>query len=174
MKYIVLILITVVCTVKGTNVVFSDCGTTTGKHRSSGHISSVNIQCANTDSSTKSICMLKHNASATISVNFTSDVNTTQVKTFVHGILGGFLDVLLHLVSHDGEDGVRFLGVKEDACIDKAVDHCNIEAGETVQYTNTMFISPLYPLRRLDVKWEIRDDQDRDLACIKMPAEIVA
>lgn len=54
--------------------------------------------------------------------------------------------MLLHLVSNDGEDGVRFLGVKEDACIDKAVDHCNIEAGETVEYTNTMFISPLYPL----------------------------
>lgn len=54
--------------------------------------------------------------------------------------------MLLHLVSHDGEEGVKFLGVKEDACIDKAVDHCNIKAGETVQYTNTMFISPLYPL----------------------------
>lgn len=76
---------------------------------------------------------------------FTLDVNTTQVKSVVHGILPGIPDLFLHLLSHDNEQGIRFLGVKEDACHHENVDHCNIKAGEIIQYTNTLPVDENYP-----------------------------
>lgn len=63
----------------------------------------------------------------------------------VHGILNGVADVFLHLLSKDGEEGVRFNGVTEDACISN-VNHCNITKGEIIHYTNTLPVDRKYPL----------------------------
>ena len=60
-----------------------------------------------------------------------SEVDTTHVKTSVHGILG-FIPI-------------PFSGIPVDACANHNVDHCPITAGETLVYTNAIYVSPSYP-----------------------------
>ncbi|VDI83362.1 Niemann-Pick C2 protein [Mytilus galloprovincialis] len=152
------------------SAVFRECGSS-GSHIKSGRINSVTIQCSGFNS--RRFCLLKRNTTARVFVNFTSNVDTTKVKTIVHGILPGSPQFFfLHLLSNDGEEGVRYNAVTEDACVEN-VDHCNIKAGEAVQYINAAAINRFFPLIRLTIKLEIRDDQDRNLVCIRFPAEIV-
>lgn len=155
----------VVNTTPFSSVVFKDCGSS-GSHIKSGQINSVKFQCSGFN--VRRFCFLKRNTTARIFVNFTSNVDATKVRTIVHGILSGYSP----LISSDGEEGIRYTGITEDACVNN-VDHCNIKAGEAIQYRNAAFIHPLFPLIRLTIKLEIRDDQDRNIACIKFPAEIV-
>lgn len=54
-----------------------------------------------------------------------SDVDTTKVKTIVHGILPSPPQFFLHLLANNGEEGFRYNSVTEDACVEN-VDHCNI------------------------------------------------
>ncbi|CAC5376117.1 NPC2 [Mytilus coruscus] len=148
----------------------------TSGHIESGKLNSADIQCHSVmlDQGTgKQSCQLLRNSSASISVTFICNVNTTQVKSVVHGMIPGIPNIFLHLLSHDNEKGIRFLGVKEDACLNNNVDHCNIKAGDTVQYTNTLPVDEDYPKLRLTVRWEIRDDKNRDLVCILLPTEII-
>ncbi|CAG2234528.1 unnamed protein product [Mytilus edulis] len=82
--------------------------------------------------------------STTPVVNTTPYVDTTKVKTIVHGILPGSPQFFfLHLLSNDGEEGVRYNAVTEDACVEN-VDHCNIKAGEAVQYINAAAINRFF------------------------------
>lgn len=76
---------------------------------------------------------------------FFVDVNTSKVTTVVHGVLGGVAEFFLKLLSNDGEEGVRFNGVTEDACI-SSVNHCDITKGEIIQYTNELPVDIHYPL----------------------------
>ncbi|XP_071136815.1 NPC intracellular cholesterol transporter 2-like, partial [Mytilus edulis] len=139
-------------------------------HSKTGVLKSLDIVCAGL--STHNDCKLKRGTDVSITTNFTSNVNTNKVTTVVHGIVNGVAEVFLHLLSKDGEEGVRFNGVTEDACISN-VHHCNITKGEIIHYTNTLPVDRKYPLLRLTVKWEIRDDQNNNLVCIKIPVEIV-
>ncbi|CAC5376111.1 unnamed protein product [Mytilus coruscus] len=112
-------------------------------HSKTGVLKSIDIGCAGVD--VHNNCKLKRGTNVSISTNFTSNVNTNKVTTVVHGILNGVAEVFLHLLSKDGEEGVRFNGVTEDACISN-VDHCNITKGEIIQYTNTLPVDRKYPL----------------------------
>ncbi|CAC5376114.1 NPC2 [Mytilus coruscus] len=139
-------------------------------HSKTEVLKSIDIGCAGVDAHNN--CRLKRRTNVSISTNFTSNFNTNKVPTVVHGILNGVAEVFLHLLSKDGEEDVRFNGVTEDACISN-VNHCNITKGEIIQYTNTLPVDRKYPLLRLTVKWEVRDDQNNNLVCIKIPVAIV-
>ncbi|CAG2210171.1 unnamed protein product [Mytilus edulis] len=95
-------------------------------HSKTGVLKSIDIGCAGVDAHNN--CRLQRGTHVSISTNFTSNVNTNKVTTVVHGILNGVAEVFLHLLSTDGEEGVRFNGVTEDACISN-VNHCNITKG---------------------------------------------
>jgi hypothetical protein len=41
---------------------------------------------------------------------------------------------------------IPFNGVPRDACANHNVDHCPIIAGETLLYTNAIYVNPIYPL----------------------------
>ncbi|XP_063402335.1 NPC intracellular cholesterol transporter 2-like [Mytilus trossulus] len=170
MKYLSVILLASCCyTARCILPPYHECGPSTS-HSKTGVLKSLDIGCAGL--SAHNACKLKRGTDVSITTNFTSNVNTNKVTTVVHGILNGVAEVFLHLLSKDGEEGVRFNGVTEDACISN-VNHCNITKGEIIHYTNTLPVDVHYPLLRLTVKWEIRDDQNNNLVCIKIPVEIV-
>lgn len=78
-----------------------------------------------------------------------SDVDATKVKTIVHAFMDGNsypTMFFFHLVVDDGAEGLRLIGFEEDACLHNNVDHCNIKAGEDVQYVYAAFINSRYPL----------------------------
>ena len=41
---------------------------------------------------------------------------------------------------------IPFDGIAKDACANHNVDHCPIIAGETLTYTNAIYVNPIYPL----------------------------
>lgn len=61
-----------------------------------------------------------------------AEVDTTRVTTSVHGILG-FIPI-------------PFVGIPKDACANNNVDHCPIVNGETIVYSNQIYVNPVYPL----------------------------
>ncbi|CAC5376113.1 NPC2 [Mytilus coruscus] len=169
MKYLFIILPFVICHVRCIIPPYRLCQPS-ASHSKTGVLESINVDCAGL--SVTHDCNLKRGTNVSMSATFTSNVNTSKVTTVVHGILGGVAEFFLHLLSKDGEEGVRFNGVTEDACISN-VNHCDITKGEIIQYTNELPVDIHYPLLRLTVKWEIRDDQNNDLVCIRIPVEIV-
>ncbi|VDI08244.1 Niemann-Pick C2 protein [Mytilus galloprovincialis] len=103
-------------------------------------------------------CKLKRGTNVTVAITFTSKVDTTRVTTSVHGILG-FIPI-------------PFVGIPKDACANNNVDHCPIVNGETIVYSNQIYVNPVYPLLRVTVEFEVKDDH-HDMVCFKFPTEIV-
>lgn len=80
---------------------------------------------------------------------FSSDVDATKVRTILHAQMNRDSYPIMffnHLVVDDGAEGLRFLGIEENACLHNNVDHCNIKSGEDIQYSYAAFINPRYPL----------------------------
>ncbi|CAG2238025.1 NPC2 [Mytilus edulis] len=89
-------------------------------------------------------CKLKRGTNVTVAITFTSKVDTTSVTTSVHGILG-FIPI-------------PFVGIPKDACANNNVDHCPIVNGETIVYSNQIYVNPVYPLLRVTVEFEVKDE----------------
>ncbi|CAH0726770.1 unnamed protein product, partial [Brenthis ino] len=102
-------------------------------------------------------CVLRRNTNATISVEFTPSVNVKALETVVHG-------VIMNLP-------VPFPLPQPDACKDSGLV-CPLKAGDKQSYKTTMPILKSYPKVRVDVKWELQNEDGEDLACILIPARI--
>ncbi|XP_046383191.1 ecdysteroid-regulated 16 kDa protein-like [Ischnura elegans] len=126
---------------------FYDCGSKVGNY------SSVTI----TNCGTAPICILKRNSNVTIQFDFTPFENTNTVSAVVHGIKMGI--------------PVPFHFPDEAAC--NRTLKCPLFKGKTYSYQATFPIKKKYPAIRLDVKWELKNDDQRDIACILIPAKIM-
>ncbi|XP_045499950.1 ecdysteroid-regulated 16 kDa protein-like [Colias croceus] len=101
-------------------------------------------------------CVLKRNTNATISIDFTPNMDVKAIDTVVHG-------VIMNLP-------VPFPMPNPDACKDEGLT-CPIKSGEKQAYRATLPVLKSYPKVKVDVKWELKSDEG-DLVCIMIPAKI--
>lgn len=102
-------------------------------------------------------CVLKRNTNATFSIDFTPNKEVKGVQTVVHG-------VIMNLP-------VPFPLPQPDACKDNGLT-CPLPAGTQANYQTTMPILKSYPRVKVEVKWELKDENDEDLVCVMIPAKI--
>ncbi|XP_075976958.1 ecdysteroid-regulated 16 kDa protein-like [Anticarsia gemmatalis] len=102
-------------------------------------------------------CVLKRNTNATISIDFTPSQDVKGLQTIVHG-------VIMNLP-------VPFPMPQPDACKDNNLS-CPLPAGKEASYRTTMPVLKSYPKVKVDVKWELKNDEEEDLVCVMIPARI--
>eukprot|EP00105_Crassostrea_gigas_P001792 XP_011414099.1 PREDICTED: epididymal secretory protein E1-like isoform X2 [Crassostrea gigas] len=98
-------------------------------------------------------CALPHGKNITLRATFTPSVDSNTFKSSVHGIILGL--PVPYGVPHGSLSGP-------------------IVSGQEVTYTNTLYVSPVYPKIRLNVEWEVLDDHHRDLFCFIIPVHITS
>ncbi|XP_074026159.1 NPC intracellular cholesterol transporter 2 homolog a [Leptinotarsa decemlineata] len=129
------------------NAAFSDCGSEVG--------SIVSVDIIGCDD--KPRCPLKKGTNATMNITFKSNVDTTNLKAVVYGVIG--VKIPFELPNDDG-------------CKDSGIV-CPIKAGETYRYTTTMPILTSYPRVTVDILWELQNDEGKDIICARIPSKIV-
>ncbi|CAJ1073613.1 NPC intracellular cholesterol transporter 2-like [Xyrichtys novacula] len=103
-------------------------------------------------------CQLKKGQSYSVNVTFTSDVQSQTSTAQVHGVIAGV--------------PIPFPIPNEDGC--KSGIQCPIQPKLTYHYVNGLPVKTEYPAIKLVVKWELRDDNKKDLFCILFPVQIVS
>ncbi|XP_005724123.1 epididymal secretory protein E1 [Pundamilia nyererei] len=142
-SFIVLCLIGFSC---AETVKFLDCGSVSGK------VATVEITPCPSQP-----CKLKRGDSYTVNVTFTSTVPSQESTAVVHGVIAGV--------------PIPFAIPNVDGC--KSGIQCPIQNGQTYHYVATLPVKDEYPALKLVVEWELRDDNTKDLFCIKFPVELV-
>lgn len=127
-------------------VKYVDCGSVSGK------VETVEINPCPTQP-----CQLHRGDSYSVNVTFGSDVASQTSTAVVHGVIAG-VPVPYNIPVVDGcKSGIQ----------------CPIETGKAYHYVATLPVKDSYPTIKLVVEWELRDDNSKDLFCIKFPVEIV-
>ncbi|XP_043119346.1 NPC intracellular cholesterol transporter 2 [Puntigrus tetrazona] len=125
---------------------FVDCGSVTGK------VAQVNIvPCPSQP------CQLHKGQSYTVNVTFASSVESQNSSAVVHGVVAGV--------------PVPFPIPQPDGC--KSGIHCPVQPGKGYNYVNQLPVKNEYPAIKLVVEWELKDDSNKDLFCVKFPVQIV-
>ncbi|CAL9686606.1 unnamed protein product [Knipowitschia caucasica] len=127
-------------------VKFIDCGSSVGK------VSSVDITPCPTQP-----CQLKKGQDYSVNVTFLSDDETQKSTALVHGVVAGV--------------AIPFPIPVDDGC--KSGINCPIQKQHSYSYVATLPIKSEYPCLKVVVEWELRDDNSKDLFCIKFPIQIV-
>ncbi|XP_026741607.1 ecdysteroid-regulated 16 kDa protein-like [Trichoplusia ni] len=102
-------------------------------------------------------CVLKRNTNATFSIDFTPNKVAPAVHIIVHG-------VVMNLP-------IPFPIPQPDACKEAGLT-CPLQPGQPVKFTTSMPVLKSYPKVKVDVKWELRDDNEEDLVCVLISARI--
>ncbi|KAM4540259.1 NPC intracellular cholesterol transporter 2-like [Fundulus diaphanus] len=127
-------------------VKYIDCGSTSGK------VIGVDISRCPSEP-----CQLHKGESYSVNVTFISDVNSEESTAVVHGVVGGI--------------PLPFSIPVTDGC--KSGIQCPIVKGQTYTYQASLPVKSLYPSINCVAEWELRDDDNEDLFCIKFPVQIV-
>ncbi|XP_048741819.1 NPC intracellular cholesterol transporter 2-like [Ostrea edulis] len=131
--------------VNAVSVKFTTCRTPQAVH---GHLSTVDVNPCPAEP-----CPLPHGKNITLTATFTPKINSTTFKSVVHGII---------------------LSLPVPYTVPMGSMSGPIEAGKEIVYTNSLYVSPLYPQLRLTVEWEVRDDHNRNLFCFYLPVHITS
>ncbi|XP_069116387.1 NPC intracellular cholesterol transporter 2-like [Argopecten irradians] len=124
---------------------FKDCGSVTG------HINSITVTPCPSEP-----CALIRGTNVSVEIDFTANEHSGKVTTSVHGIIAGI--------------PVPFMST--DSCTAGNVQ-CPLATQTHSIYTNYIPVLTIYPEISLLVKWELKDEHDRDLVCFVMPATIL-
>ncbi|XP_061700097.1 NPC intracellular cholesterol transporter 2-like [Syngnathoides biaculeatus] len=127
-------------------VKYTDCGSPSGK------VTMVDITPC-----TSQPCQLHKGQSYSVNVTFSSGVQSQTSKAVVHGIIAGV--------------PVPFPIPVDDGC--KSGIRCPIQKQTGYHYVNELPVKTAYPAIKLVVEWELRDDLNQDLFCIRFPVQIV-
>ncbi|XP_061824750.1 NPC intracellular cholesterol transporter 2-like [Nerophis lumbriciformis] len=127
-------------------VKYIDCGSSSGK------VTIVDINPCATQP-----CQLRKGQSYSVNVTFNSAVVSKTSKALVHGVIAGV--------------PIPFPIPIQDGC--KSGIKCPIQKQEGYCYVNALPVKTEYPAIKLVVEWELRDDSNQDLFCIKFPVQIV-
>ncbi|XP_037550435.1 NPC intracellular cholesterol transporter 2 [Nematolebias whitei] len=127
-------------------VKFVDCGSVSGK------VVEVNINPCPSQP-----CQLHKGESYSVNVTFNSVVDSTESTAVVHGIVAAI--------------PIPFPIPVNDGC--KSGIQCPIQKQLMYNYVATLPVKTEYPAIKLVVEWELRDDDTKDLFCIKFPVQIV-
>uniref|UniRef100_A0A3Q3VJX1 NPC intracellular cholesterol transporter 2 n=1 Tax=Mola mola TaxID=94237 RepID=A0A3Q3VJX1_MOLML len=103
-------------------------------------------------------CQLHKGQSYSVNVTFNSGVESTTSKAVVHGIIAGV--------------PIPFPIPVEDGC--KCGIECPIQTQKSYHYVTSLPVKSEYPAIKLVVKWELKDDNQKDLFCIEFPVQIVS
>ncbi|CAH1102844.1 unnamed protein product [Psylliodes chrysocephalus] len=135
------------CLVTCENAIIEDCGSVDGS------IVKVDVAgCENLDR-----CPLKKGLNATLTATFTSNVNSNSLKAVVHGQIGPISS--------------RFILPNPNACTSGVA--CPIKPNESYTYVLNIFVKSSYPRLNVGIKFELQDDQGKDVICALIPAKIV-
>jgi len=126
---------------------FTDCGS------DGSTLKSVQVIPCNGDSA----CILKTGTKATFKLSFDSKVNSTKLTAKVHGIVAGV--------------PIPFHVPQSDACTLSGIK-CPIVDGTSYVYTLDLPVLKSYPKISVTVKWELKDENDKDVVCVEVPAKI--
>ncbi|XP_059045099.1 ecdysteroid-regulated 16 kDa protein [Achroia grisella] len=102
-------------------------------------------------------CVLRRNTNVTISIEFTPSKDIDSLVTEVHG-------VIMNLP-------VPFPLPQPNACQDTGLK-CPLKAGTKVSYKATLPVLKSYPKVKVDVKWELKTEEDEDVVCILLSSRI--
>merc|ERR1712221_5094 len=124
---------------------FKDCG-------SKAKVTSVDVNgCA------KAPCLLPKGSDASMVIKFEAPAASTAVNTVVHGIIAGI--------------PVPFSVPDGKACETGHVKPaCPLAANGEHAYDIKLPVSAWYPSLRLNVKWQLQDENGDDIICIIFPA----
>ncbi|CAM4643171.1 hypothetical protein PO909_012075 [Leuciscus waleckii] len=128
-------------------VKFVDCGSEEGK------VVGVDIEPCS-----QQPCQLHKGQSYAVNVTFSSSVASQTSKAVVHGVIAGV--------------PVPFPIPIDDGC--KSGIQCPIVPQKMYSYVNQLPVKSEYPSIKLVVEWELRDDSNKDLFCVKFPVQIVS
>ncbi|KAK1793602.1 hypothetical protein P4O66_011976 [Electrophorus voltai] len=103
-------------------------------------------------------CQLHKGESYSVNVTFNSGVVSQTSKAVVYGWLVGVK--------------VPFPIPIDDGC--KCGIQCPIQQQKRYSYINQLPVKTEYPSIKLVVQWELREDSEKDLFCIKFPVQIVS
>ncbi|XP_018319895.1 ecdysteroid-regulated 16 kDa protein-like isoform X2 [Agrilus planipennis] len=126
----------------------SDCGSEVGT------VNSVTVSGCSEDDDR---CTLKRNTDASVEINFTPKKDIDVVKAVVHGILLD-IPVPFHLTNDNG-------------CVNSGLT-CPLKAGQTYLYKATLPVLKKYPQVTVTVKWELTDQDKKDITCTFIAAKI--
>ncbi|RNA35195.1 epididymal secretory E1 [Brachionus plicatilis] len=127
------------------NDIYKDCGSETGS------INKVTI----TDC-TQSPCVFTKGKNYTLVLEFTSKVDTTKVVNHVYGIVAK-IPVPFPLPNGDG----CTLGI-----------NCPVKSGDSVKESVTLPVLQEYPKISLFVKWQVMDQNNKQMICLLFPVSI--
>ncbi|XP_019870709.1 NPC intracellular cholesterol transporter 2 homolog a-like [Aethina tumida] len=102
-------------------------------------------------------CILKRGTNATIEISFKTKEDIDELKAVVHGIV---LNVPL-----------PFAIPNSNACVDSGIE-CPMKSGQTYKYVASLPVENEYPKVTVDVKWELRSKDDKDVVCALIPAKV--
>ncbi|KAI0212728.1 NPC intracellular cholesterol transporter 2 [Lamellibrachia satsuma] len=105
----------------------------------------------------ETICVAKKGTNVTFSAAFTPNEKVEKMAAIVHGIVAGI--------------PVPFPLPNPDACKDSGLQ-CPLTNGKAVNYMSTLPIKKEYPAIRVVVRWELKDQNAKDVVCIEMGIEI--
>eukprot|EP00794_Sanderia_malayensis_P019909 gene19909-21855_t len=102
-------------------------------------------------------CGLKKGTNSTITIDFIPNGAASSVTPVVHGVIAGI--------------PIPFPLKEKDGCKNSGLT-CPLKAGVKVTYHQQLEILTAYPSLKLEVKWQLKDEKSKDLACIEIPVQI--
>ncbi|CRL05670.1 CLUMA_CG018703, isoform A [Clunio marinus] len=150
MKYLTGVIGLIIClSVVVESVVFTDCGSIKGKF--------TKVSVSNCDE-TKPKCVLKRGTNATVNIDFQlNNEIEKEIKVICHGKVSG-LDVPFKLPN-------------PDACVNSGLS-CPLKKGIVYQYTASFPILKIYPKLDVEVRFELRNSEGKDIICVVIPSKI--
>jgi len=107
------------------------------------------------------VAILKKGTFVMINFTFESNIDETSLKSHVCGQLGSIPYC------------VPFPLAKSDACKDSGLK-CPVKAHHAVSFDALLEVKSMYPSVNVFVKWELKDQNDKDVFCGVIPATISA
>ncbi|XP_013776633.1 protein NPC2 homolog [Limulus polyphemus] len=130
-----------------TSTKYTDCGSVSGKIQS--------LVVSGCDSGDR--CILKSGSTVSLNVSFNSLTDSNKVITVIHGVIGGV--------------PLPFPVPNPNACQSSGLQ-CPVKNGKLYDFSYSLEVKKSYPKLDVDVKWELQDDNGKDIICATVPAKI--
>lgn len=105
------------------------------------------------------VCPLKKGTNATITVAFRMNEASKSATAVVHGVVAGIPVPF----PPDNPDGCKNSGLK-----------CPLTTATDYAYSTTIYVKSEYPSIKLVVKWELQDQNAKDIFCVNIPVAITS
>uniref|UniRef100_T1J8X6 MD-2-related lipid-recognition domain-containing protein n=1 Tax=Strigamia maritima TaxID=126957 RepID=T1J8X6_STRMM len=105
-----------------------------------------------------SVCNLHLGQNVTFTITFKSKENIKSVQTVIHGVLFGM--------------PAPFPLPNPDSCSDGDLT-CPLKEDTVYHYVKQFYVEQYYPKLFLNIKYELVDQDEIDIVCVKIPAKIL-